>query len=835
MQTLGSYQNFPAKVLWAFPGTDRYEVRIEGVGDRLVESGGGGAGGTGAHDQTVYAAGADVWVTIDPSLGGTNSAGAILGTRSTSNRDPLGDQTPTFSAGYPDHVGYRYGEDLTGQLRSNKLKLAHYHRPDTTVKDSLAGDYMKVNAFGGGLGVETFRTWLRGGPMSGIWCHTDDQSTRLAGLTLQTHTLMGERDDSYLGVSGLLIDRRHLWTGSALDDQPPTTLTVEGAAFLGRHTWQLSEAFADGGTTAETEGDGPPVQAGLLHEFRGSNGAYVLRSAHSVSLIRTPVIAPPMERRSLSRTQQAAITAASPHPEDPVDWGPGDIQPPFTSTTAINELDLALQSGTRGDPEMAVAGGETNVDELRRITFMEEIQYLLWRGNLGFDLNQAGRQPNGRWRVSRVPTNMTGQDLDPGVPGTGMWSAQDFIKIPVDFTLPTGKSIEVAKGSQAVTLRPDGSIVLRDAWGSTIEMAGGSITFSAANDLHFRSGRSIHGIAGQHFSMKADQEVELSSNNGRLSLKAEAALQLLGGNGGTGGVLIESRSEAVGFTAGEGNRQRHDGLVLMARRQIAALAPHIRVEASTIDGTSTDPQEDRGTLELLAAQVLTRSAGVQSVQDGTLTIKVADTTRDPDTTADPTYGNSAILLLGPGYVVLPAIYTAATPCVETSPNDQHLTAAVVGAANLATTFSNLTALQGGLVASSLPIMGFTWSTSSQYGVAGAGDYVLVQQPWERAIAATDALGEVWRENYVLSFGRAGSSSGAADLLAPFPGRQAWGVDDQRMVSLGANQWYDLSTETYALAPLSCAEQLKGTNLAELLALPRTTPTVVDGNITIRPT
>ena len=90
-------------------------------------------------------------------------------------------------------------------------------------------------------------------------------------------------------------------------------------------------------------------------------------------------------------------------------------------------------------------------------------------------------------------------------------------------------------------LMPNGSIVLRDAWGSEIVMADGRITLNAAANIEIRSGSSVVVLGGDDVVMKAYNSVDLSATKKDVRIKAEGNLQAVSMRRG---VLIQSKAEA---------------------------------------------------------------------------------------------------------------------------------------------------------------------------------------------------------------------------------------------------------------------------------------------------
>ena len=124
------------------------------------------------------------------------------------------------------------------------------------------------------------------------------------------------------------------------------------------------------------------------------------------------------------------------------------------------------------------------------------------------------------------------------------------LKVPDDEYDKFGRATEDFKkndGARAsINLEPDGSIIIRDAWGSEIILAGGNITLNAASHVFVRAGKSIVQLAGHDIVQKARKSVDITARDRDVRIKANVNLHMVSeGRSGQdapagGGVLIES-------------------------------------------------------------------------------------------------------------------------------------------------------------------------------------------------------------------------------------------------------------------------------------------------------
>lgn len=93
----------------------------------------------------------------------------------------------------------------------------------------------------------------------------------------------------------------------------------------------------------------------------------------------------------------------------------------------------------------------------------------------------------------------------------------------------------------------DGSIVLRDAWGSEIFMRGGNIIISCPGQIEYRSGKSQVMMAGHDVCVRAKESVDISATSRDVRIMAQGNLHMAAV---AKGILIQSYSdiEEKGFT-----------------------------------------------------------------------------------------------------------------------------------------------------------------------------------------------------------------------------------------------------------------------------------------------
>lgn len=126
-----------------------------------------------------------------------------------------------------------------------------------------------------------------------------------------------------------------------------------------------------------------------------------------------------------------------------------------------------------------------------------------------------------------------------------------------------------------VFIGEDGSVIIRDAWGSEIVMVGGNITINTPGNVLTTANRSVVSIAGEGVVARGRKAAEMSADDGNVRVHASQTVEIAGGTDEKpGGVLIESIGETMGVMAGEeeGDMAFIGGVVIKAEKSGVALS-----------------------------------------------------------------------------------------------------------------------------------------------------------------------------------------------------------------------------------------------------------------------
>ncbi len=759
------YQATIGRILGAFQGTNYYDVSTDfGRFDGYYHGNSRGLGGV--MESGGLLPGTSVWVLVGEGEMACQIVGPVLTPWGVSDEDPK------QLAAHPQVAGFRYQVGMAGELYDSGV-AGIQNRSNDTMTDLVNGEWAISSPHGPGVGVELFRSWIRGGPMTGVFCWPD--LTRVTAIDYEFFSLAQADYDRRHGNSMVESKTRCWYPSEALSDQLPREVEIKGAIHGGHHKF-----IAPAGER------GKPRLA-LLHEYRGTDGAWAVTSARSVLLQRAVQMVVPEESQAPEPTDDQPVLGDQPLDKD------------------------ELRDQTLNDPRPIVAATDavpTGLTWVQRTLDIVESQLRI-RGRSGMD-----RLPI-QWPLGEGETGVP-EDSFHTTYDAHMWrDTPESFEITLD-PIEKGKTFYV--GRSIVFLSPDGSIVIEDASHSQVVLAGGNIMFSAPHDIVLAAGRNIVSIAGRDHSTKAGRHVDLASNDGRVSIKAEETLSLLGGNGGDGGVLIESRGDADTFAEGVGTDQTLSGvlvkskggthiqgarvsldsteqiLTLRSETQIALLAPSAVVQAENGMYVYADDEGDGG-------YAFTKDACVVSAPmmvEGSLFATEAG------------FFHESLLV---GQSIAAGGVVVGSSVGPRDPDDKTVDSAIKSANGAITTeFNSLKKSVAGfaknflaMLAAKLPLnrtllekLGFSFATSEQLGTNGEGAFELPEVRWQ-AVSRRAEFGEskAWTEKPVVS------PAGDNRNTSPSPGYEVWAVS--ATYQLDEHDMY-LNTVTGTLIPHTTPEQ-----------------------------
>ncbi len=177
------------------------------------------------------------------------------------------------------------------------------------------------------------------------------------------------------------------------------------------------------------------------------------------------------------------------------------------------------------------------------------------------------------------------QDLVP----FGALAGQQYLSAPH----PVPKHVDDRYGkaeyypnSSGIDLLDDGGVVIYDGYGAELRMTAGQIFLSAPGDIWMKSGRNVNTWAGCDLVMRAKKSIDITATDKDVRLKAEKNMQLLAGNSGTGGLLLESRgAEAYEYYPNVGEDVVSGGVTIKSCEAPAVIyGTNVYVRAGMTDG-----------------------------------------------------------------------------------------------------------------------------------------------------------------------------------------------------------------------------------------------------------
>ena len=149
----------------------------------------------------------------------------------------------------------------------------------------------------------------------------------------------------------------------------------------------------------------------------------------------------------------------------------------------------------------------------------------------------------------------------------------------------TVKLKQFDKRRAGVYIGEDGSVIVRDAWGSEIVMLGGNIQLSCAGNVMILPGKTQLTIAGDDIVQKAQNSIDIHASEHDVRLSAARNMEILGGgdeSGHSGGVIIESRGKEMSAWDGEGKGEsaQVSGITLRTKSQgVVVDAPKVNIRS----------------------------------------------------------------------------------------------------------------------------------------------------------------------------------------------------------------------------------------------------------------
>lgn len=478
-----------------------------------------------------------------------------------------------------------YTEPFRTLYRNGGIKDFAANRP----LDSTTLEWGRFAETGVGIMIDPFQAYLRVNEMCGLFLNYFDSYAKLVGINLdlasavhefaaredegenrlasgyslypweaqglfapvtpeQAAQMMTEYDDREVQYR---LHRAKIDVPEEATDIQSVNRYQEFGGYLGQGHRRLlmvpgrTSGFNRFGDDAKTQPD-----YGVWEESIGVDGTYVMRSARQVIIGKRVLIPVPHEKKL---------------PEDPT----GD------SMTADNYRFSGQFGGTDtaehkiGDPILP-AGENRHLLQVSAIFDILAYNYN-WRPLHPFHYHTEDYVVPEESEMAAAGKFTRSQDIL----NFGELSGRMYMSYPSPKTLRVDHrhgDIEYFQREAYLAMLPDGSVALGDGYGAQITLAGGSIRFDCPGDLHLTPGRNLVALGGDDIVMRAHNSFDATAGNKDLRLKAERNMQLLSGNSGVGGTLIESKGagEIQDYENKIGEEVISNGVVLRAANGLIA-------------------------------------------------------------------------------------------------------------------------------------------------------------------------------------------------------------------------------------------------------------------------
>jgi len=440
--------------------------------------------------------------------------------------------------------------------------------------DGTAGEYVRMSETGIGLLIDSFQAYLRVNEACGLWLNYFDNYAKLSALSLnlmsycesniQTYdegelfslkgyatypwetTGMYKDGEKFSKTNGedIQLDKEQPFGLEDVQDyaQTPVFRLTDYTGYIGQgFNRTLMKPAKDSGVRKMSDAEADKDD-GLFQELVALDGSYSVRSAKQILFSKYPAIPNPRRRRSN---------------ED----GKGDDK------EYGGEYKFSGKFGS-GDPHIVRDWDDSEETEqpalLRTAGILDLISHHYnWKSTHPFFYHTKDyAYPE----ESELGANV-------------QYLSGEFSKSYVNETATT-RNLKIDDRYQDVkyfntasyfSLLEDGGVVIADGYGSQITMTGGQIRLEAGGDLIVASGSRVVTLAKEAI-IRTKDSVDISSSDKDVRIKAEKNLQMLGGNAGSGGVLIESKGRGTqqNYAKKLGEKVQPSGIVLLSKGGVVA-------------------------------------------------------------------------------------------------------------------------------------------------------------------------------------------------------------------------------------------------------------------------
>jgi len=399
------------------------------------------------------------------------------------------------------------------------------------IDSTLSGERGWVCETGTSVFVDSFMAFVKADENCGFWAFHMDQLARMHGHNIQIRSCSYEQEHftDAAESSGYIGMTPYPWEGlGALNVSTSTAQILSDTGFtdvasavglenqMPYHRLQTYTGYLGQGIRQvlrlplETEGIYTLGQRGgdiAWEQHLALDGNYHIRSGQGITIAHSPLYKSPARMARIEDQQN------------------GDTKDnyKFAGTVGEGEDHKVVDTPIKSEK---FAG--------RALTSDDDVAYsFAWRNEHPFVYHEKDFMPFEAPDEEERPTysQLSGQwYIDP--PGTVTK------KVDHRYTADYNKLMSYFK------ILPDGTIVIAGPNGEEIRMVGGSIEISCPGDIQLRPGRNLISLAGRSTCIRSREDIDISSADADVRVKAEKNLMILGGNSTDGEFILESKSKS---------------------------------------------------------------------------------------------------------------------------------------------------------------------------------------------------------------------------------------------------------------------------------------------------
>jgi len=458
--------------------------------------------------------------------------------------------------------------DLKAPMHYEALKLEHGYpyRPLGRPLDALGGDWGYTNEFGLAFFLGKMMASMRASDMAKVEAFWGDDLLRIFGYNLQIYTAVREEYEVSDEGEGNLVRRSSPFAWEAIGaknvkEDAVDLIGEKGGGDAGRardpqhrawwepkkkdqliiprhtlmrgymgdleHEW----ISVPGKSMPDQElFDNSTKHVGVFEQIKNITGAYLIRSAKDLTFEKSILIPVPKELKA---------------PDDPT----GDNRDNYHAAGS-EELGKGGQT-----PELKEYEYPEKSDANGWFSYLYDVQAWMYNRVVIGGLYLHTKEFDGKDWYLPAESDLK-EEFNGSVESVNIKPEKLNIgnKFMVDLPEIAKLKVDHRKGHDAVRyyqsrsifkMQEDGSVLIEDGYGSSIQMKGGSIFLACVGDVFMQPGRSIINWAPRDFIAKAGNCVDITSSENDIHIKAEKNLEFISGNGsdGNGAMVFDCRSK----------------------------------------------------------------------------------------------------------------------------------------------------------------------------------------------------------------------------------------------------------------------------------------------------